>query len=434
MANNIKNVSELLLAIRDRGVSDIEPYLKVKHGPTIGDMFEGLTKEIAEKSIFEGMDLRVVSGKIKNTDGVFSDQIDCMIVIGEGDKLPYTNDKYIYDINNVIMVIEVKKKLNMAELSEGYDNLQSVIRTQENDYRPLKGNAIRDAFRSIAKKPLNDFDNLSDLDYQDQMLYHVLVVEELLPIRVIFGYSGFTTEASLRLKYIEYLNKHLSTKEHTQMGYGPESFPSLIVAGDNSLIKTNGMPYSLHLQGVEEYCWMASYRKNPIVLLLELLWTRLSYQYDLPSIVFGDEIYNESLAPLLTIKAADDYEGWHYTEISYSKKNLSAIDKMENAWQPTVLTVDEVLFINKLCDEEVVTVDDFVAFFGNAEQVKNIIDKLKWAHLIYVNNNRISLLTKECKCVIVPQYGYVAADDYDGRLMNWVMKKMVELKSKSEEN
>lgn len=77
----------------------------------IGGMYEGLTKEIVEKSLFDGMNLRVVSGKITNqVDGKLSDQIDCMVVIGNGTKLPYSGD-YIYDIDQVIMVIEVKKNL-----------------------------------------------------------------------------------------------------------------------------------------------------------------------------------------------------------------------------------------------------------------------------------------------------------------------------------
>ena len=71
MANIIKTISDLLLAIRDKGILEIEPYLKVKHGPTIGNMYEGLTKKIAEKSIFKGLDLKVVSGKIQNSDGEY---------------------------------------------------------------------------------------------------------------------------------------------------------------------------------------------------------------------------------------------------------------------------------------------------------------------------------------------------------------------------
>jgi len=427
LANIIKNISELLLAIRDKGVGEIEPFLKIKHGPTIGDMYEGLTKDIAEKSIFDGLDLRVVSGKITNSDGVFSDQIDCMIVTGVGEKIPFTED-YVYPINNVVMVIEVKKKLHSSEMSDGYDNLQSVIRTQANDYRQLKGNSIKDAFRSIAKKPLNDLNDITGLDYQEQMLYHTLVIEDLLPVRVIFGYSGFAKENTLRTKFIEYLTQHLSTSDNPKYGYGPNSFPNLIVAGDYSLIKTNGMPYSIHTDGVKGFCWMASYRHNPILLLLELLWTRLNYQYNLPPEFFGDELINESLAPLLSIHAMDDYKGWEYTEITYSDSDLTSIDSEEKEWQPTILNEDEYIVMNKLCEGKTFTVDELSKMISSEENAKAIIEKLSWSHLIYVENGIIKLLTKECKCVIVPHFGFVAADDYDGRLMNWIMKKMKEIR------
>lgn len=428
LSNHIKTVSELLLAIRDKGVSEIEPFLKVKHGPTIGSMYEGLTKEIAEKAIFDSLDLRVVSGKITNSKGAFSDQIDCMIVLGEGEKIPFT-DNYIYNINNVVMVIETKKKLHMSELSDGYDNLYSVIQTQANDYRQLKGNSIRDAFSSIAKKPLKDLNNISNLDYQEQMLYHILVMEELLPIRVIFGYSGFAKENTLRAKFIEYIQQHLSTIDHPQMGYGPQSLPNLIVAGDYSLIKTNGMPYSIQIQDIKGYCWMSSYRNNPIMLLLELLWTRLNYQYDLPPDVFGDEIINEALAPLICIYALDDHKGWEYININYSDKDIATIDSTEQEWNPTVLNDDEFILMNILCNGCSVTVNDLIKNVGQEEIAKQIINHLSWSHLIYIEDGMIKLLTQECKCIIVPNYGYVAADDYDGRLMSWVMRKTKELRN-----
>lgn len=43
---------------------------------------------------------------------------------------------------------------------------------------------------------------------------------------------------------------------------------------------------------------------------------------------------------------------------------------------------------------------------------------------IYVDDEKIRLLTKQCRCMIVPGVGFVAADDHDGRLMRWAMKQM----------
>ena len=200
----IKTINQLLIEIRNKGIEEIEPFLNIGHNPMIGDMYEGLTKKIVEKSLFDNMDLRVVSGKVTNHNGdKLSKQIDCMVVIGEGTKIPFT-ENYIYDIDKVIMVVEVKKNLYNSELSDGYTNLRSVVSIQETT-RDLKLNPIEDAFRAICKKPLPDLDKITKLDIKEQMLYHSLVVEALLPLRVIFGYSGFKDEKTLRNKFVEYL-------------------------------------------------------------------------------------------------------------------------------------------------------------------------------------------------------------------------------------
>lgn len=84
----IETVHELLAAMKEKGIEDIEPYLNIGHNPTIGDMYEGLTHQLMEGAIFKNFNMHVVSGKITNASGQFSKQIDCMIVIGEGEKLP----------------------------------------------------------------------------------------------------------------------------------------------------------------------------------------------------------------------------------------------------------------------------------------------------------------------------------------------------------
>ena len=65
-------------------MGEIEPFLDIGHNPTIGSMYEGLTKNVMSQAIFEHMDLRVVSGKIINDDGEYNRQIDCLIVRGVG--------------------------------------------------------------------------------------------------------------------------------------------------------------------------------------------------------------------------------------------------------------------------------------------------------------------------------------------------------------
>lgn len=425
----IKTIHQLLTEIKNKGIEEIEPFLNIEHGPMIGDMYEGLTKEIVEKSLFDGMDLRVVSGKITNqVDGKLSSQIDCMVVIGDGTKIPYS-ENYLYDIDQVIMVIEVKKNLYSNELSEGYDNLRSVINVQR-PTRDLRLAPIEDAFRAISGKPLPDVDQISSLAIKDQMLYHSLVVEALLPLRVIFGYGGFKTEHTLRNKFVEYMERKWAADGGSARGYGAASLPNLVVAGDCALIKTNGMPYALVVEGLDEYCWIASYRRNPLILFLELLWTRLTYFYNLSTRIFGDELQEEALIPLLTAQGTE--KGWLYRVMPYSERNRKPLDH-DREWSPTVLSETENILMNILCRRDYVEIKELKKnLLETGENVENIINHLTNERLIYVDDEKIRLLTKECKCMIVPGVGFVAADDHDGRLMRWVMKQMAKSRNKPE--
>jgi len=426
----IQTVGALLEELQRRGMEEIAPFLDIGHNPTIGDMYEGLTKELMNEAIFEQMDLRVASGKIKNSStGEMSKQIDCMIVIGDGTPIPYTSD-YIYDINSVVMVIEVKKNLYSKELSDAYENLKSVVNIQKDDFRSIRMNMIEDAFRMLVGKPCPKYENAKELSYEEEMLFHSLIVEALLPIRVIFGYYGFQSEVSLREKYVEYLSTKMSEgSKNYQKGYGITSLPNLVVCGANSIIKTNGMPYTIKMDCIEdEYCWLASYRRKPMILLLELLWTRLTYHYNLSTDVFGNGISEEALAPYITTNIVKDM-GWKYRVIPYKQTDLNSIDQMEEkAWTPTVLDDTEYVIMNSLCNDVDIKADD-THYFADAEEAKRIIKHLKESFLVYIDDdNYLRLLTKQCRCATVPGIGFVAADDNDGRFSDWMIGVMLQRK------
>lgn len=417
----IQTIYQLLAAMKDRGVKEIEPYLGIGHNPTIGDMYEGLTKELMEKAIFSNFDMHVVSGKITNKSGELSRQIDCMIVIGQGDKVPFT-DEYIYEINNVIAVIEVKKNLFSSELSSAYDNLKSVIDIATPD-KDFQINLLRDAFIGISKTKLPEYEQVGNLEERLQLLYHSLIVECALPLRVIFGYEGFADEFSLRSKFIEFISKHGSSAKHKIKGFGATSLPNLIIVRENSLIKTNGMPYAITLDETGDYCWVASYRRNPMLIFLELLWTRLTYLYDVPTSVFGDSMNEEALAPLLLARGT--MNGWNYIPIPYTKEQLANMDQ-DSAWMPTVVSKAEYILLNQLCDDGSVPIDDDLVEWakGLGEDINDILTNLNNARLVYNDHGTVKLLTQACRCVIVPGLGYCAADNYDGRLLRWLSRYM----------
>ncbi|TAY27219.1 hypothetical protein ELH88_38760 [Rhizobium ruizarguesonis] len=55
---------------------------EVKHGPTIGDMYEGLARELIERTIPEKLNLKLVDGFVVGVDGDYSQQTDAMLVMG----------------------------------------------------------------------------------------------------------------------------------------------------------------------------------------------------------------------------------------------------------------------------------------------------------------------------------------------------------------
>ena len=80
----IRTVADLLEKLMVKEREKLPEYDDIQHPGLFGEMYEGLAKALVGKALFEGMDLRVASGKIRNAKGNLSGQIDCMVgVFGE---------------------------------------------------------------------------------------------------------------------------------------------------------------------------------------------------------------------------------------------------------------------------------------------------------------------------------------------------------------
>lgn len=414
----ISTVFDLLSKLKEKGISEIEPYLDIGHNPTIGDMYEGLTKKILQKSIFEGLNLKVSSGKIRNNVGILSKQIDCMLVVGEGEQIPYTSD-FIYDVGKVIAVIEVKKNLFTSDLANAYHNLKSVYDLSEPE-GPIDITMMAHTFEMITKIRLPAHEEISKLSIKNQMLYNALLVETFVPVRIIFGYDGFKDEESLRTHFIEYVNSQMDESGQAK-GFGAVSLPNLIICGDNSIIKTNGYPYILALK-TDDWILCASYNKSPLLIFLEIIWTRITQKFKISSInLFDEDLDMEYLHPLLI--ACSDGTGWFYDYISLEKEELNNTPTILE-WQPVYLNDVEFCLMNKLCAGKIVKAND-VDFINFAEEngykISDIIEHLNDERLITVEEGELRLLTKQCVCMITPN-GFVAGDNKDNRVMNWVKR------------
>lgn len=422
----ITTVADLLKGLMDKEKESIKEFEFVKHGPMIGQMYEGLTNNILEKSLPKNLDIRVVSGMIKNSNGELSHQTDCMIVEGEGKKLPHSND-YVYPCSQVLAVIEVKKNLYLDDLIDSHQKMRRIF--EITDHEPIKIHPVRDAFKQIAHKELPEKEQLVNLNLTEQMLYHTLIMEEVLPLRIVFGYYGYTSEYSLRKSFINYLGDNMSPDlRNLKKGFGPINFPNLIVARNSSLVKLNAMPYVGNINENGFWDVYASSSHNPLLHLLELLWTRLTYRYNISTDIFGEDLEAEVLHRYISArpKKVDNQTGWEYNYHYVEEKALrERMDKYE--WMPAELDDQEYMIVNWLCNGETLNVDEdfFVDWLKKEKRdVDDIIASLREKGLAYLNDKReIELLTDECRVVLYGGKAY-AAEDKSGRLTRWVLKQV----------
>lgn len=105
----IRKASELLeefIAVEKRKLDGFH----MPHMPTLGTAYEEITKQgiYQDFAIPKHLDLHVVSGFISVGGEMLTEQIDCMLVHGEGERYGLTQ-QHKYDINSVLCIFEVKK-------------------------------------------------------------------------------------------------------------------------------------------------------------------------------------------------------------------------------------------------------------------------------------------------------------------------------------
>ncbi|WP_218917911.1 DUF6602 domain-containing protein [Lentibacillus amyloliquefaciens] len=404
-----------------------EKYPNTIHSTIIGDMYEGIAKKLLDNTIFKGLDLRISSGQITNKDGEFSKEVDCMIVEGEGDPIPNT-DKYIYDISNVIAVIEVKKNLNKDDLLDSYFKMAKLSEMfdprdmSENEFR-----LFRDAFRSTVGMEVPEHKHISNHNLEIQMIYHTLLIETLMPLRIVFGFYGYSSMKSLRKGFINFLQDHVSTESNPIKGFSPGTFPNQIFTRSSSLIKANGMPYVSPLD--ENGFWEAytSSSHNPLLHFLELLWTKLSYKHGISSLdIFGDELTMEAVFRFIGAKPIRKNEniGWEFRYVELP--NDLDTSPVFYQWEPQELSWSEYLLITWLCNGESMNTEsdiflDVLQKDGSDED--SFLEKLNKKNLVYKDEeNNLQLLTDECVTVIKGDKFY-AGENKDGKMSKWVLNK-----------
>ena len=421
----IRQVSELLEALMKEEREKLDEY-SLKHGPTIGKMYEGLTSELLGRVIPSSLNLQVHHGIIHDGNGLMSGEIDCMLVKGQGENIPYT-DSYKWHIRDVVAVVEVKKTLYSADLRDAFTHLRGVVDSYASYIKSGDGGETfniepaRKAFSETTGLVAPDYSNVAELGIEMETLFHLFVTEHLSPIRIVLGYHGFKKESSLRKSLLDFLEENKMTQ-----GFGVGSFPQLIVCGDYSLVKLNGYPYSAPMQNSFWNFYVSSIT-NPVHLILELVWTRLSYEISIADL-WGEDLGVENFSMYLSgrIIAAESHIGWEYDYTEISDAILA--DRIpELDWSPVFVSNLQFVIFNRLCSEGELNIDnketkDYVESKGL--EYSEFIESLTRTGLIAIKNNKMELTTFECSCSILPDGRCAVAENNTGRLSRWLERYM----------
>lgn len=342
----IKNASELLAAFMAAERREVES-IQMKHMPTLGAAFEAIVSGGIEKRFVlpPNLDLRVVPGFVEG----LVNQIDCMLVRGEGKRYGLT-DQYIYPIEQVLCVLEVKKTLRKSELVDGIGHLADVQRrfVESFERRYTAGeitdfNQARLSFSKLTGRAAPSLRALDASPVDDRMMFGTLVKQMYAPVTVLLGFDGYETEHGLREALTDLVESSVGSKSDTV----PDYLPSLISVGEFSLVKCAGQPY-LAWDDEEGWVTVASCRHNPALLLLEFLWTKIERFCEV-KMPFGPELEVESLEKVLVSRGVQQggQVGWQVGATSKSERRLKE-RQAALPWQPILLSKAAVSLTNIL--------------------------------------------------------------------------------------
>lgn len=417
----IRNIADIIKAFSDEERAKLDAF-EVEHRPTIGAMYEGLTNTILEKSIPVNINLKIVSGVIFDCSGDMTGQIDCMLVEGEGEKIPYT-DLYKWHVKDVICVFEVKKNLYSKDLNEAFFHLRKVLssyfRYLESGFSNKKidiSNAQK-AFSMMTGNLAPEYHRADSLDFEEQHIFHTLLVEQMSPVRIIFGYHGFKSEYSFRESMVNFIESHVGEKE-----FGVTSFPQLVICGDYSLLKANGFPYCPTIRNGYWDFYLSS-SDNPIIFIIELIWTKLRNRYpDLA--LWDDDLSLENMNFFIRCKPMDvpEGKGWEYRYEEIPKSVLENI-ACSKKWEPVYLDDNQYLVLNMVCSKGRQNIKDF-DFLNYLKKegisIDDFISTLLKTGLFAMDDNDLVLIAENCTSMILPSGDIVAAENNTGRLTKWL--------------
>lgn len=334
----IKHISELL----ERFINEEKEKLlelKMPHMPTLGNAYEELTKQVIDQQyvIPKTLNLQMLSGFIMVGDNMLPQQIDCMLVEGVGKRYGLTN-QFVYNIEQVLCIFEVKKTLTKADYLDAFDHLGAIRKAFSHHFEEKlrtgkfepKIDHARKTFAQITGKiaPVRYLD-IHELSKEDALIFYTLVQEQNAPASIVHGYGGYKSEEGIRRAFMDIIEERA---KNNCSGLGVPSLPSLVTSNEYSVVKGNGHPY-ISIRDDNAWVVLFSMRHNPIKAILEVVWTKISNHLKV-NMPYGDDMEMENIAPLLIAEPVRVGEevGWAYKSIECGEKNLQR--KEDSLWSP----------------------------------------------------------------------------------------------------
>ncbi len=321
------------------------------HMPTLGSAYEEVTKQGIDQSFVlpQNLDLKVVSGFVSVGGEMLPEQIDCMLVHGEGIRYGLT-DEYIYEIENILCIFEVKKTLRKKDYIDAFDHLGKIRKKFAEHFESKLRSGEFEPDITVARKHFSQITgriapekylDIHRLSKSDGILFYALVQESLAPVSIIQGYEGYKSENGLRTAFIDILEE--KGKKGGQ-GLGVPSIPTLVTSNEYCLVKGNGVPFMV-IRDKDSWVVTFSTRHNPAKMILELIWSKISTYFNV-KMPWGDGLHMDSMEPLLLAipKEVEDRAGWLYRTIEIKEKDLKR--ENNNKWSPYPLGSPEMSAIN----------------------------------------------------------------------------------------
>lgn len=427
---DIHSLSDLLYALTKQENEVLKSY-GIQHRPTIGNQYEGLTAEILNKSIFCDLHLTVARNSFIEGSNT---EYDIILADDTGMPVKYSERQFVFKPQQVLAVIQVKKNLYGKEVKDSYENLATIAPLYYG--KPTEEYVCRWATTSVRNslgKHVSAYKK-GQLSLDEEYLYHTLVTDPQIPVRIVLGYNGYSSETNFRKGIVEYLETCKTTANARKNGYGPNDMPNLIICEGFSCVKITGSPFCPLYNPSNNGWWnlLGTSSYNPMYFLLETIWTKLSYKYQLPSILFGEDLKIPCLSPFLDAKIHKEKGtpiGWDYGYKVMTSQELSQNNIIEE-WEPVEIDKAQWVILGELGEKGSVCIKDnkelecFVIQEGYSD-LNDFIDKLLATRLVTIDSDNLRLLTYKCDRVCVKGKWY-AAENVTGRLTNWAMTQIQE--------